>query len=416
MKTNLKTLKGFRDLLPEEAAIKQEVINCLRTTFESFGFHPVETPTIEYSRTLLGNYGKSAEKLVYTFKDKGNRSVGLRYDLTVPICKVMGMYRNEITLPFKRYQIQNVFRADKPQKGRYREFTQCDIDIFGVNSPLADGEIIAVTYTALMNLGFKQFTININSRKVLYQILENASITDKNKQLKTLQIIDKLDKKPKRAVEEELSLVLSSKTAKCVFNEIEKAKPNKDLEAIFSYLKLCKIPTNYYQFRPSLVRGLDYYTGAIFETTVSKPKVGSITGGGRYNNLISTLGGPDISGTGVTIGLERIMEAIKENNLWRKRPDKKSVLVTIFSPDLETNSITLAQALRGEGINTELYLDSGAKLEKQFKYADRKNISWATIIGPDEAKKGKVILKNLESRSQKLVSQKELLKILKNNS
>jgi histidyl-tRNA synthetase len=294
MKTELSTLKGFRDLLPQEAVLKQQVVNCLIATFESFGFQPVETPTIEYSQTLLGRYGKNAEKLVYTFKDRGGRSVGLRYDLTVPICKVMGMYQNKITTPFKRYQIQNVFRADKPQRGRYREFTQCDIDIFGVDSPFADGEIIAVTYTALINLGFKQFTININSRKILYQILKNSSISDKSKQLKTLQIIDKLDKKPKKAVEEELSMVVSSKTARSVFCEIEKAKPNKELQAIFNYLEMCKVPPQYYQFRPFLVRGLDYYTGAIFETTVSEPKIGSITGGGRYDNLVSTLGGPEL--------------------------------------------------------------------------------------------------------------------------
>jgi histidyl-tRNA synthetase len=416
MKTELSTLKGFRDLLPQEAVLKQQVVNCLIATFESFGFQPVETPTIEYSQTLLGRYGKNAEKLVYTFKDRGGRSVGLRYDLTVPICKVMGMYQNKITTPFKRYQIQNVFRADKPQRGRYREFTQCDIDIFGVDSPFADGEIIAVTYTALINLGFKQFTININSRKILYQILKNSSISDKSKQLKTLQIIDKLDKKPKKAVEEELSMVVSSKTARSVFCEIEKAKPNKELQAIFNYLEMCKVPPQYYQFRPFLVRGLDYYTGAIFETTVSEPKIGSITGGGRYDNLVSTLGGPDISGTGTTIGLERIIEAMKENHLWEKLSVKKSVLVTIFSPGLEAESISLSQTLRQKGINVELYLDSSARLEKQFKYADRKKIDWVVVIGPNEAKKGKVILKNLENRSQELLSKKELIRILKNNS
>ncbi len=413
MKTNLKTLKGFRDLLPLDTIIKQKAVESLKTTFESFGFQPLETPTIEYADTLLGKYGKSAEKLVYTFKDKGNRKVGLRYDLTVPICKVMAMYQNQLSPPFKRYQIQNVFRADKPQRGRFREFTQCDIDIFGVPSPMADGEIITTIYTALKKLGFKEFVTSINSRDILFAILERSAINDKKSQLAVLQIIDKLDKKPKEAVKEDLSKVISLDKTNIVLKEIKKAKPNKDLEEIFEFLKLSKIPSSYYKFNPSMVRGLDYYTRAIFETSASKPKIGSITGGGRYDNLISQLGGPDITGTGTTIGLERIIETIKENNLWKNSPAKKSLLVTIFSPELKANSISLAQKLRNNNIDVELYLDANARLEKQFKYADRKNISWVAIIGPDEASKGLIVLKNLTSRSQKTLSQKELIKTLK---
>lgn len=413
MKTNLKTLKGFRDLLPQDAIIKQEVIKILKDIFESFGFQPLETPAIEYTDTLLGKYGKGADKLVYTFKDKGNREVALRYDLTVPVCKVMAMYQNQLPAPFKRYQIQSVFRADKPQRGRFREFTQCDVDIFGVPSPLADGEIVAIIYSSLKKLGFKEFVTNINSRDILFGILERSAITDKKSQFEVLQIIDKLDKRPKEAVKENLAKITSLEKANAVFKEIQNAKPNKELEEIFEFLKSSKIPSDYYKFNPSMVRGLDYYTGAIFETYVNKPKIGSITGGGRYDNLVSQLGGPDITGTGTTIGLERIIETIKENNLWENLPAKKTVLVTIFSPELKSNSISLAQKLRDNNVDAELYLNANARLEKQFKYADRKNISWVAVIGPDEAKSGLVVLKNLASRSQKKVTEEKLIKTLK---
>src|SRR3989344_5484034 len=198
------TLKGFRDFLPEEMKIRNAVINACREVFESFGFDPLETPTLEYASTLLEKYGDEADRLVYTFKDKGDRNVGLIYDLTVPTAKVLAMYPGKIQLPFKRYQMQMVWRADKPQKGRYREFAQCDIDIFGVKSPLADAEILAVTYTLLTTLGFKNFTIKLNSRTILFNLLKKAGIADKKQQLSVLQTIDKLDKKSKQEVSAEL--------------------------------------------------------------------------------------------------------------------------------------------------------------------------------------------------------------------
>jgi histidyl-tRNA synthetase len=408
-KAKPQTLKGFRDLLPEEAKLKQRVIETLREVFESFGFQPLETPTLEYASTLLGKYGEEADKLIYTFKDKGGREVGLRYDLTVPVCKVLSLYQSKITFPFKRYQIQNLFRAEKPQRGRFREFTQCDVDIFGVKSPLADGEIILVIYTALKKVGLKEFTININSRQVLFALLEKAGIKEKGLRLSVLQSIDKLGKKPKEEVEKELEdKKISPEQIRKIFNALNKAKPDEELKQIFSFLKSSKVPEEYYQFNPSMVRGLDYYTRAIFETYVTKPKIGSVTGGGRYDNLVAQLGGPDISGTGTSIGLERIVEVIKEFKLW---PDFKSptkVLVTIFSPELQEKSIKIANQLREASIPTELYLDPQAKLDKQLKYADRKKIPFAIIIGPDEVEKEVVVLKNLQSRSQKTIILEEL--------
>lgn len=400
--TKPQTLKGFRDLLPEDMVIRQKVVEILRGTFESFGFQPLETPTLEYAETLLGKYGDEADKLVYSFKDQGGRKVGLRYDLTVPVCKVMALYQNKLALPFKRYQIQSTFRAEKPQKGRFREFTQCDIDIFGIQSPIADAEMVQVIYVALKNLGFKEFTINLNSRQVLFSILTKAGITQKERQLSALQSIDKLDKQPMKVVENELNTKgLSSIQIKSIFAAIKNAKPDKDLSEIFTFLKANKVPEEYYRFLPSMVRGLDYYTRAIFETYVTKPKIGSVTGGGRYDNLVKQLGGPDITGTGTTIGLERIVEVIKEQKLW---PEVKAtntiVLITVFSPELQEKSIEIANQLRQTNINAELYLDPKTKLDKQLKYADRKGIPYAIIIGPDEVKNGTVVLKDLVKKTQ----------------
>jgi len=412
----LKTLKGFRDLLPEEVRIKQKAIKILRETFEFFGFQPLETPTLEYAKTLLGKYGEEADRLIYTFKDKGGRKVGLRYDLTVPTAKVLALYQNKIPLPFKRYQIQNAFRAEKPQRGRLREFTQCDIDIFGIRSPLADGEIILIIYTALKNLGFEEFKIMINSRQVLFSILEKAGINQKEDQLSTLRSIDKLGKKPQSEVKDELRAKgLKRDQVNSLLKEISRAEPDKELEMIFSFLKKNNLPKEFYQFTPYLVRGLDYYTRAIFETSVTRPKIGSVTGGGRYDNLVSQLGGPDVTGTGTTIGLERIIETIKENDLWPeiKAGKKIKVLVTIFSPELEEEAVRAARQLREKKIPTELYLDPEEKLEKQLKYADRTGIPYAIIIGPDEVENQLVSLKDLAKKKQKTLSLSQAVSQLK---
>jgi len=413
-KTKLKTLKGFQDILPETAAVRKNIINKIEAVFESFGFQKLETPTLEYGKTLTGKYGSEADKLIYTFLDKGKRLVGLRYDLTVPACKILGLYQNKINLPFKRYQIQNVFRADKPQRGRFREFTQCDIDIFGVDSVLADAEIVLVFYNLFKALGFNNFCIDINSREVLFKILKSASINDKKLQLSILQTIDKLDKNSTQQVEQELiQKGLSQKTVKQILSAIKTAKPNQELETIFEFLKINQVPEKNYRFLPSLVRGLDYYTRSIFEVSVIKPKIGSIGGGGRYDNLVSQLGGPKITGTGMSSSIERILEVGKEIGLWQDiKPSKTKVLVTVFSKETLKKSISTFNDLRQANVNCELYLDEGKKLSKQLKYASLKQIPYAIIIGPDEIKKRAVILKDLGKREQKQLSIPELIKIL----
>jgi len=404
------TLKGFADWLPEQAVIREKTVAILKDTFSFFGFQPLETPSLEYASVLTGKYGDEADKLIYLFEDRGKRQVGLRYDLTLPTSRVLALYQNKITFPFKRYQIQNVFRAEKPQRGRLREFTQCDFDIFGTSSPLADGEILLVIWNSLKNLRFKNFLILINSRKILEKILEEAQISPQ-KRKSVLQTIDKLDKQPKQAVEKELSKKgLNLKQIKKIFSLLEKTSPDEEIKEIFSFLKKNKIPRQYWQFSSSLVRGLDYYTGPIFEVKIVKPKIGSICGGGRYDQLISLLGGPEIPATGASFGLERIFETIQEENLWPEwTPLRTKVLVTIFSPQYKDVSISWTSALRKQGISCELYLDEKKKLSKQIKYADKKKIPWVIIIGPDEEKEKKALLKEMASGKQEKLTLKEIV-------
>ncbi len=398
-------LKGFRDFLPEDMVIRQKVINTLKAVFESYGFEPVETPSLEYSSTLLGKYGEDADKMVYTFQDKGEREVGLIYDLTVPISKVLALYSEKIPLPFRRYQIQRIWRAENPQKGRYREVLQCDVDSFGVISPLADAEIVAIIYSCLKALDFKEFTIRINSRQVLFKLMEDLNITQKNQQLSILRIIDKLDKQSEKEVKIELEQKgLSAKKAEELFFLIESAKPDKNLEQLFNYLKNFGLDEKFYRFDPTLVRGLDYYTGPVFETYVEKPKIGSITGGGRYDNLIANLGGPNIPATGTTIGLDRICDVIKSQNLWPEVSlTTTKVLVTVFSKEYLDNSLKIVSLLREKGIGSEIYLNED-KLDKQIKYADKKGIKYVVILGPDEVKNKTVTIKDLTTGRQSTVA------------
>lgn len=417
-KVKSQTLKGFRDFLPEEMAIRQKVIDTLRKVFESYGYEPLETPSLEYAETLLGKYGEEADKMVYTFKDKGKRDIGLIYDLTVPASKVLALYSQKINLPFKRYQIQRIWRAEKPQKGRYREVLQCDVDSFGTTSPLADAEIVAIIYDCLKKLNFKKFSIRINSRQVLFKLMKDLRIAQEKQQLSIFRSLDKLEKIKVSEVKNELKKVgLSQEKINKLFSLIKSVQPDDNLKQLFNYLKRFGIDKKYYQFDPSLVRGLDYYTGPIFETYVEEPKIGSITGGGRFDKLVSDLGGPDIPATGTTIGLDRICDVIKEKNLMPDlSPTPTKVLVTIFSPEYLEKSIELVSKLRKTRVNTELYLDPETKLDKQLKYADRKNIPFVIILGPEEIKKKVITLRDMKAKSQEQLSLKQLLEKMTSSS
>ena len=402
------TLKGFRDFLPLQMTVRNYVKNILIETFETFGFEPLETPTLEYSSTLMGKYGDEADKLVYSFTDNGDRQVGLRYDLTVPTAKVLAIYGQQIPMPFKRYQIQSVWRAENTQKGRYREVLQCDIDTFGTNSPTADAEILSVINTVLQKLNFKSYKILINSRTVLNNILESCSITDNKNGV--LQSLDKFGKIGQYGVTKELvSKGLSETTITKIFDYIKVAQPDEYLQKVFNQLKALGVSEDNYQFDPTTVRGLDYYTGPIFETVVTEPKIGSITGGGRYDNLIKTLGGPDTPAVGTTIGLDRIVDCITELNLLPNLPmTKTKILVANFAEETINQSLKLVTDLRKNNIASSFYPDA-EKLGKQFKYASDMFIPFVAVIGPDEAKNNQVTLKNLSSGEQVTLPQSEIV-------
>jgi histidyl-tRNA synthetase len=406
------TLKGFRDFLPSDMYIRNYVKNTLTELFETSGFQPLETPALEYSSVLKGKYGSETDdKLGYFFKDNGDREVGLRYDLTVPVSKVLAIYSNQVPLPFRRYQIQPVWRAENTQKGRYREFIQCDIDIFGTTSPIADAEIISIIYQGVKKLGFKNATIKINSRSVLSTILSQSGVTDR--QNSVLQSLDKLDKIGENRVKDELSSKgISDTQINQIFEYIKQAQPDNNLQQVLDLLKDFGLPQNSYVFDPTLVRGCDYYTGTIFEVQVPEAN-GSIGGGGRYDNLVATLGGPQIPAVGFSFGFERVVDVIKELQLLPdNQTNKIKILIANLGPETQTDIIKMIFTLRDNDISSIIYPDND-KLGKQIKYALSLGIPYLVIIGTDEVKNNQITLKNLNTSEQTTISNNDLIKILK---
>lgn len=401
--TRPKTLKGFRDFLPVDARKRQFLIGKFKEVFESFGFDGLETPALEYAETLLGKYGQEADKLLYVFKDNGGRSVGMRYDQTVPLARVIAQYP-QLPMPWKRYQIQPVWRAENTQKGRYREFLQCDIDIVGSSSPLSDAEIIACTLTVCKTLGFSKSVMAINDRT----IFDSLGLTKKE-----IIIIDKLDKIGQDRVIE--GLKKSGRTdAEQLFTKLKESVLTEQLSLIVASLKRLGWKEQAdFVFDPFLARGLDYYTSSIFELKTASYSAGSLAGGGRYDQLIGQFSGKNVPAVGIAFGFDRMLEAMEEANLLPLSPTSSQVLVTIFSPDLVGASLTITSLLRSSGVNAEVTLDPQAKLEKQLKYADRKGIPYVIIQGPDEAKRGVVKLKNMKSKEQEEMTVEDVTKKLR---
>jgi histidyl-tRNA synthetase len=412
-KQKLQTLKGFRDFLPEDAIKRQFLKNKFREVFELFGFEPLETPTLEYEELLLNKYGEEADKLVFRFTDEGGRKVAMRYDQTVPTSRVLAMYNQQLPMPWRRYQIQNAFRADKPQKGRFREFTQCDIDIFGTTSPLSDAEVLTVGNTLLKDLGFKKFRILINDRAILFLIMETAKIPEKM-QLSVIQSIDKLDKKSPEEVEGELvGKGLSIKTVHNLLNTIKKSEPTEVLKQTIDYTSQLGVPEDNIEFTPILARGLDYYNSVIYEFVIDGYKAGSVAGGGRYDNLIKDLSGVDIPATGYSWGFDRVIEAMEQFELFPKRKTTTKVLVTVFNKKLTEMSTILASNLRENAIATEVFPSNDTDLKKQVKYADKKGVPFIIVIGPDEVKNNTVVLKNMQTGKQEDVKLKNIVNKIK---
>lgn len=392
-------LKGFRDFLPDQKKQRDVVLQRVLTVFARHGFVGIETPTIEYESTIMGKYGTEADKLVYAFEDNGGRKVALRYDQTVPTARFIANHSNEIVFPFRRYQAQNVFRADKPQKGRYREFTQCDIDIFGSTDPLADAEILAATYFAYKAIGFETVQLHLNDRTLLFSLLSPYALPE-TPVTSIIQTIDKLDKLPQEEVIAELIRKgISPLQARQLMEDVQHASIPASLEQIQSLAVALGVDAGALLFAPALARGLDYYTGMIFEVKVPEYASGSLGGGGRYDTLIQDLSGISMSAVGMAIGFDRTLEVAVQLGLVSAPKDEKNILVTVFDQSLYGESAMITNRLRQCGINTTLYPKQD-QLSKQLKYASRSGFTHVVLIGPEERDDAVVIVKDLQTRTQ----------------
>lgn len=414
-------LKGMRDFVPERMIPRQHVIAILRNVFERHGFEPIDTPALEYYETLAGKYGED-EKLIYHFADHGGREIGLRYDLTVPLARFIAVHRNELTFPFKRYHIGPVWRADRPQKGRYREFWQCDADIVGTTSMLADADVVSIVIEALQAVHMPNFVVHINHRKLLESIALYAGVAP-DRAGSIYRAIDKLGKIGQAGVVADLiaagvdadvatrvvELVSTSgppdRVLTSVAEQLETVPQARealsDLDRLFSYLAALNAPTDHYVFDLALARGLEYYTGPVFETTVDEPKIGSLGGAGRYDGLVGMFSGQDLPATGMSLGLERIIDVADELGLLDFGSSVTDVLVTIFDQDHVAQSLDVASRLRSAGVKAECYLEEGRDLGRQLRFASRRGIPFSVVVGPDEVSRGVVALRDMVSGEQR---------------
>ncbi|OGV91840.1 histidine--tRNA ligase [Microgenomates group bacterium RIFCSPHIGHO2_01_FULL_45_11] len=399
MKKTIQPLKGFRDLLPDDAKKRQWVKNIMVEVAESFGYEPIETPTLEPLGLFEGEIGED-EKLFFKFEDQGGRNVALRYDQTVPTCRFVGNNLNKIVFPFRRYQFQNVFRAEKPQKGRYREFTQFDVDIFGFKDPTADAEVMAVNLDTYLKIGFKKPIIVFNNRDLMKDIPYPAIVA-----------IDKLKKIGRQGVITDMvDKGIDKNQAVKYLDYIQNIKPDETIRIITSYLENAGFSKEFYRFEPTLARSFSYSQGPIWEIVIEDYTVGSVGGGERYDGMMQRLTGQDIPATGIAYGFDRTVEAADQFGLIPSRSVSR-VLVIFFSNDLQDQTLQVAKQLRQAGINTELY-PIADKLGKQLKYADRKGIPYVVVIGPDEAKSNVVKLKDMKTGEEKLLKSADVVRLL----
>lgn len=407
-------LSGFQDVLPRDMIARNKVMTLIRSVFESHGFEPIETPTLEYYTTLTGKEGGDSEMLMYNFTDHGDRHVGMIYDLTVPIARVMATYQ-DIPKPFKRYQIQRVYRAERPQKGRYREFYQCDVDIFGTTSTLADAEIVMILANCVKNIGFKDYSVHLNHRDILRGIVQLAGVNaDRIKH--AIVAIDKLDKIGSEGVVKELKekdienaqmivdiLVDTSKDADR-FDMLEKKLSNDEaaIKALKDTREIFEISSSQgasIKFDPSLARGQAYYTGPVFECRLTEPKIGSIAGGGRYDKLIGIFSNEDTPATGASLGIDRIMAAMREVGLLEDTFTLSDYIVCHFGENTLNYAMQVANKIRECGKNCDLYI-AEADIKKQLKYAAKKGVKKVVILGENECSNRKLMIKDMNTGEQ----------------
>ena len=421
-KTEPRTLSGFMELLPNDQILFNQIMNTIEETYQRFGFLPLDTPIIELSEVLLAKAGGETEKQIYRF-NKGDNDLSLRFDLTVPLAKYVAKNYGNLSFPFRRYQIGKVYRGERTQKGRFREFYQCDIDIIGDGELdlINDAELPSVIYMIFTKLGFNDFTIKINNRKLLNGLF--IEIGQKDNSVEILRIIDKIDKIGKEAVIEELEkLNIGKEQIEKIINFIEIDGNNnekleklrtlniendifnkglEELEFVYTNMKLFGIPENNIKLDLTIARGLDYYTGTVYETFLNDYReLGSVCSGGRYENLAENYTDKKLPGVGISIGLTRLFYKLSELNLIKA--EKKSISDVLIIPMVEDLSVPIkvANVLRNNGINTEIYLNN-KKLKAKFKYADKLEIPYVIVIGEDEIERRVIKLKDMKTGEEK---------------
>lgn len=416
-----KILKGTRDFTPLDMAKRNLIMDKIRKIFERFGYDAIETPIICPADTILGKYGKEGDRLTYNFEDAGGRRLALPFDLTVPFARFFAANWKKLPLPFKRYQIQRVWRAEKPQKGRLREFYQCDIDIIGTRNLIAEAEVAKVIVEVFKELGIN-FTIKINSRRLMNAILKDLNIPN-DKITEIIRIIDKIQKIGEQAAIEEFKelginnpeKILTLLKPELNFEGTLKKFKKYDTDEIKSFFNNCKSLgiKEYLEFDPSLARGLDYYTGIIYEVVSKDCDFGTICAGGRFDDLCGLFCDEDFSGVGVAFGFERIMLLLEELGAFKNIQLNSKVLVTLFDEESKEDSLNIYSDLVEAGINTEIYFEP-EKLSKQMKYADKKRIPFVLIIGSEEREKEEVTIKFMASGKQKSIPRLQLITYLSN--
>ena len=433
-RVNPKIMPGFMELLPEDQILFNKMKDTIREVYEKYGFLPLDTPVLEYSEILLAKAGGETETQIYRF-NKGETDISMRFDLTVPLARYVSLRQNELAFPFKRYQIGKVYRGERPQRGRFREFYQCDIDVIGENlSKVYDAEIPAVIYDLFKKLDFGKFTIRINNRKVLNGFFNSLNLNEITTDI--LRIIDKLEKIGEEGVKEELKeLDIENNTIDRIL-EFVKIKGSNDeiidslkklnienemfneglieLEELVKNIRNFGVEEDYFELDLTIARGLNYYTGTVYETKLDDyPKLGSVCSGGRYDDLTKYYSDQNLQGVGISIGLTRLFFQLKDAGIINTKENSLlKALIIPFSNENMNYAIKISKVLRENNIICDVYYTEKG-LKPKLKYANRLKVPYIILIGDDEEKENKVALKNMESGEQKIITLEQLINILR---
>ncbi|MEX0728858.1 MAG: histidine--tRNA ligase [Planctomycetaceae bacterium] len=424
------TLKGFRDYLPEAMRSREHLMDVARRVYRSYGFAPIDTPALEYSEILLGKGGEESDKQLFRFTDQGERDVAMRFDLTVPLARFTAQHLGELGTPFKRYHIGTVWRAEKPQKGRYREFVQCDFDTIGTDANTSDIETLFVIHDLMEQLGFARFTLRVNHRALLNGVLEQAGLADKSAGV--LRALDKLPKIGRAAVADEMTAHVGTTADQAetvlqlaelrgspqeLLDQAEKLVAGNEtgmfgvsrLQELLAACRTAALPAERIQIDLSIARGLDYYTGTVYETFLDDlPGIGSVCSGGRYDNLAGLFTHQKLPGVGASLGLDRLLAAMEELGLLDTAQAAAPVFIPLFDKQHVGDYLAAARRLRAAGWGVEVFPDDRG-LGKQLKYADRKGFKLALIAGDQEFSSGQWQIKSLAAGTQETVADADLV-------